>query len=141
MRLHDVADSYSEFKKSCCSLDASRRPTRRRPARHPFTSSISMQFMPACCSRSSLRIRRARRRARVSTATARQFGALAARAATYGCEAVATGHYARVDGRRSGREAVGAPPAEGTHPDKDQTYFLYGLRQDQLPTAAFRSVS
>ena len=22
MRLHDVADSYSEFKKSCCSLDA-----------------------------------------------------------------------------------------------------------------------
>jgi len=22
MRLHDVADTYSEFKKSCCSLDA-----------------------------------------------------------------------------------------------------------------------
>ncbi|HSS35056.1 MAG TPA: tRNA 2-thiouridine(34) synthase MnmA, partial [Patescibacteria group bacterium] len=22
MRLHDVADSYSEFKRSCCSLDA-----------------------------------------------------------------------------------------------------------------------
>jgi tRNA-specific 2-thiouridylase len=26
MRLHDVADSYSEFKKSCCSLDAPTTP-------------------------------------------------------------------------------------------------------------------
>ena len=36
MRLHDVADSYSEFSKSCCSRGCGRRcPARRRPAGHP----------------------------------------------------------------------------------------------------------
>ena len=36
MRLHDVADTYSEFKKSCCSLDAADDARRvAGPARHP----------------------------------------------------------------------------------------------------------
>ncbi|HEX5241263.1 MAG TPA: tRNA methyl transferase PRC-barrel domain-containing protein, partial [Candidatus Limnocylindrales bacterium] len=51
----------------------------------------------------------------------------------YDCEAVATGHYARrtvgPDGSVRLRRAVDE--------NKDQTYFLYGLRQDQLADARF----
>jgi tRNA-specific 2-thiouridylase len=61
-----------------------------------------------------------------------KFGALLGRARQlYECEAVATGHYARrvvvdtPDGPRA-RLALAADT------EKDQTYFLYGLRQDQL---------
>jgi tRNA-specific 2-thiouridylase len=63
-----------------------------------------------------------------------KFGALLGRARhLYDCEAVATGHYARrgttADGRATLRRALDE--------DKDQTYFLYGLRQDQLSHAWF----
>jgi tRNA-specific 2-thiouridylase len=61
-----------------------------------------------------------------------KFGALLGRARhLYGCEAVATGHYAR----RTVVETSEGPCARlacATDRDKDQTYFLYGLRQDQL---------
>ncbi len=66
-----------------------------------------------------------------------KFGALLGRARQlYGCEAVATGHYARrrevvtPDGPRS----VMALAEDAA---KDQTYFLYGLRQDQLAHSRF----
>ena len=61
-----------------------------------------------------------------------KFGALLGRARhLYGCEAVATGHYAR----RHVVETPDGPRATlGMAEDsaKDQTYFLYGLRQEQL---------
>jgi tRNA-specific 2-thiouridylase len=67
-----------------------------------------------------------------------KFGALLGRARhLYACEAVATGHYARRE------TVVGADGAErhrllrAADEDKDQTYFLYGLRQDQLAHAWF----
>ena len=54
------------------------------------------------------------------------------RGSLYDCEAVATGHYARrVVRRDAGRPAGRRSPGPRTT-DKDQTYFLYGLRQDQL---------
>ena len=62
----------------------------------------------------------------------------AGRGTLYGCEAVATGHYARV--RASPTPATGRPRYEllaGVDPDKDQSYFLYGLRQDQLAHTRF----
>ena len=64
-----------------------------------------------------------------------KFGALLGRARhLYDCEAVATGHYARRDGRRrTGRARL----LRARDADKDQTYFLYGLRQDQLEHARF----
>ena len=55
-----------------------------------------------------------------------KFGALLGRARhLYECEAVATGHYARrvVGDRRAARGCCRARDE-----DKDQTYFLYGLR-------------
>ena len=63
-----------------------------------------------------------------------KFGALLGRARhLYDCEAVATGHYARrVVGRDGAARLLRARDA-----DKDQTYFLYGLRQDQLEHARF----
>ena len=63
-----------------------------------------------------------------------KFGALLGRARhLYECEAVATGHYARRDVGPDGRARLRRARDE----DKDQTYFLYGLRQDQLDHARF----
>jgi tRNA-specific 2-thiouridylase len=63
-----------------------------------------------------------------------KFGALLGRARhLYECEAVATGHYARGDTGPDGRARLLRARDEA----KDQTYFLYGLRQDQLAHARF----
>jgi tRNA-uridine 2-sulfurtransferase len=63
-----------------------------------------------------------------------KFGALLGRARhLYECEAVATGHYARREVGEDGRATL----LRARDEDKDQTYFLYGLRQDQLEHARF----
>ena len=49
-----------------------------------------------------------------------------------GCERFATGHYARVEPRGE-RVAL----LRATHLAKDQSYFLWGLSQEQLARAAF----
>jgi tRNA-specific 2-thiouridylase len=63
-----------------------------------------------------------------------KFAALAERARGFSADAVATGHYARVDrdpatGRYRLRRAV--------DPSKDQAYFLFSLTQEQLACARF----
>ena len=63
-----------------------------------------------------------------------KFGDLLARAEGLGCRRVATGHYARIDrdpetGRPRLRRARDA--------EKDQSYFLFGLRPEQLERCLF----
>jgi len=63
-----------------------------------------------------------------------KFGALLARARSLGAEAVATGHYARLEcDQASGRMVL----RRGVDVGKDQSYALYCLTQEQLQRALF----
>jgi tRNA-uridine 2-sulfurtransferase len=63
-----------------------------------------------------------------------KFASLVEKTRALGAERVATGHYARKD-----REGEGGRfrLLKGRDPAKDQSYFLFGLTQEQLATALF----
>jgi tRNA-uridine 2-sulfurtransferase len=153
MRLSEVADQYSEFNRSCCSLDAAE--DARRVASQldipfyilnlerefdegvlqPFVQGYLSGTTPSPC---------------VDCNSVVKFGALMGRARLlYDCDAVATGHYARVDAppepdpAGDGGLARGGPDSRpfrllrGLDQSKDQSYFLYGLGQDELAHTLF----
>ena len=63
-----------------------------------------------------------------------KFAVLSDRARFLGCDAVATGHYARCErDPGSGRMLL----KKGADPAKDQSYFLYDLAAEQLEAARF----
>jgi tRNA-uridine 2-sulfurtransferase len=62
-----------------------------------------------------------------------KFSTLLDRARGLGAEQVATGHYARVEQRPDGRWLL----KRSADPDKDQSYFLFSLTQEQLSRAVF----
>ncbi len=61
-----------------------------------------------------------------------KFSSLVGKTRALGAERVATGHYARADSE-GGRFRL----LKGSDPAKDQSYFLFGLTQEQLATALF----
>ena len=62
-----------------------------------------------------------------------KFSTLLERAHGFGAYRVATGHYARIERGASGRWLL----RRSTDRDKDQSYFLFTLTQDQLAAAMF----
>lgn len=63
-----------------------------------------------------------------------KFGKLFAKAEELGCEKVVTGHYARISfDEKSGRYLL----KKASDPNKDQSYVLWGLSQEQLAHAEF----
>jgi tRNA-specific 2-thiouridylase len=63
-----------------------------------------------------------------------KFGVLLDKAFEIGCDKVATGHYARIE-YDAGRNRYLLK--KGMDTQKDQSYFLYGLKQDQLAHILF----
>ena len=63
-----------------------------------------------------------------------KFGALLDRSRELGAQAIATGHYAQTElDPGSGRWLL----KKAAHPEKDQSYVLYSLTQDQLSASRF----
>jgi tRNA-specific 2-thiouridylase len=62
-----------------------------------------------------------------------KFGRLIDRANQLGADFIATGHFARIERREDGRVLL----RRGRDLRKDQSYFLFSLRQDQLARALF----
>jgi tRNA (5-methylaminomethyl-2-thiouridylate)-methyltransferase len=62
-----------------------------------------------------------------------KFGRLIERADQLGAEYIATGHFARLERRADGRVLL----KRGCDLRKDQSYFLFSLRQEQLSRAMF----
>ena len=145
MRLSEVADHYSEFNRSCCSLDAAEDARRvasqldipfyilnlerefEAGVLRPFLDGYLSGTTPSPC---------------VDCNVAVKFGALLGQARLlYECDAVATGHYARVGDPEadspSGSDASGFRLLRGVDPTKDQSYFLYGLGQEELAHTLF----
>jgi tRNA-specific 2-thiouridylase len=61
-----------------------------------------------------------------------KFRAFLDHALAMGADFIATGHYARIDRRHGAVQLL-----RGVDPGKDQSYFLYRLRQEQLQRALF----
>lgn len=61
-----------------------------------------------------------------------KFRELRTRAASFGCAFVATGHYARIRQSEKGYHLL-----RGVDRTKDQSYFLYTCRQDELSSTLF----
>jgi tRNA-specific 2-thiouridylase len=66
-----------------------------------------------------------------------KFATLAERARSFGADAVATGHYARVERIDDGSGNIRWLLRRGVDPAKDQSYFLFSLTQEQLAQAVF----
>jgi tRNA-specific 2-thiouridylase len=136
MQLYDQSDPHQAFG-SCCSLDDLHDARRVAAAigiphyvvnfERQFEEQVVSNFVreyaagrtPLPCARCNSDLK---------------FATLAERAHGFGADAVATGHYARVErDEATGRYLL----KRGLDPAKDQAYFLFSLTQGQLARAMF----
>src|SRR5262245_2816465 len=135
MQLYDQSDGQMSFG-SCCSLDDLHDARRvaaaldiphyilnlERQFDHHVVSNFVHEYAsgrtPLPCARCNSDLK---------------FTTLADRAAGFGADHVATGHYARVERAPDGRYRL----RRGADAAKDQAYFLFSLDQDQLARAVF----
>jgi tRNA-specific 2-thiouridylase len=136
MQLYDQSDGQTSFG-SCCSIDDLHDARRVAAAiniphyvlnfERQFDAQVVSNFVqeyaagrtPLPCAHCNSELK---------------FATLAARARGFGADAVATGHYARVERHEATGRAV---LKRGVDPGKDQSYFLFSLTQDQLAQAIF----
>jgi tRNA-specific 2-thiouridylase len=135
MQLYDQSDGQTSFG-SCCSLDDLHDARRVAAAiniphyimnfERQFDEHVISNFVreysegrtPLPCARCNSDLK---------------FATLAERARGFDADAVATGHYARVERADDGRVLL----KRGIDPSKDQAYFLFSLTQAQLRQAIF----
>src|SRR6266511_2433001 len=146
MQLYDQSDGQTSFG-SCCSLDDLHDARRVAAAidiphyimnfEQQFDEQVVSNFVreyaagrtPLPCARCNSDLK---------------FATLAERARGLGADAVATGHYARVEPLRLAHDHVARSGQarryllrRGVDASKDQSYFLFSLTQDQLAMALF----
>ena len=136
LQLYERPESAVAGGRSCCSLsdvmDAARvakclnipfqvidlRQRFQELVIDDFTAEYTLGRTPNPCARCNERIK---------------FGLLLDMAKSLGADVLATGHYARIEPSGEGRPLL----LKGLDPAKDQSYFLFGMKQEQLARTIF----